>query len=154
MTGLNYGYLIVTLDRVTEFTLEADRVESPTGELIDGDIVLAYSTGDMGYFVFDNPLDFLGDDECSDCIDNDGDGWVDDADPDCESGPARESRTTSQYTCNDDVDNDGDGLVDWEDSDCRSGVSDAEIDECSNGIDDDGDSWIDDDDPDLSLIHI
>jgi hypothetical protein len=145
---LSYGYLVVTLDRVTEFTLQAQRIESPSGVKVDGDIVVAYSTGDMGYFAFDNPLDNLDVDECSDCIDNDGDGWADEQDPDCEENAKLESSTTSLYTCNDDIDNDGDGLTDWEDTDCSSGVSDAEIDDCSNELDDDGDGWIDEEDPD------
>ena len=41
-------------------------------EKVNGDLIFAYSTGDMGYFEFINPLDSV--DNCSDCIDNDGDG--------------------------------------------------------------------------------
>ena len=61
----------------------------------------------MGYF-FDNPLDAV--DNCSDCIDNDGDGWVDVQDPDC-AGDEGEINATTASTCNDGLDNDEDGLL-------------------------------------------
>ena len=62
-------------------------------EKVDGDLVFAYSTGDMGYFSFDNPLDAV--DDCSDCIDNDGDGWVGRQDPDCAGDEGEINATTA-----------------------------------------------------------
>jgi len=144
-TGMNYGYIFVTVDRITEYTLAADNITTPNGETVSGDIVLAYSTGELTYSFFDNPLET--DSTCTDCIDNDGDGWTDGDDPDCFVNGGEETNASSDFTCNDGVDNDGDGDIDWEDADCPDG-GDGEIDDCSNGIDDDDDGWIDADDPD------
>jgi hypothetical protein len=82
---------------------------------------------------------------CSDGMDNDGDGQVDDADTNC-------ARTDGEYEsgeCQDEEDNDGDGLIDAEDPDCLTagGVYDpTDVDEgaaCSDNVDNDGDGWID-----------
>ena len=46
------GLLIIALDRKVEYTLDAS-IETYIGgqlERVDGDLVFAYSTGDMGYF--------------------------------------------------------------------------------------------------------
>jgi len=135
-----YGYVIVTTDRITEYTLSGTVGDK------DGDVVLAYSTGDLWFYLWDNPLDSM--DSCSDCIDNDGDGWLDDDDPDCQDDTiGSEVNTTSDSTCNDGVDNDGDGLADAEDEDCIDGSSGESV-ECSDGIDNDGDGWVDQGDPD------
>lgn len=135
-----YGYVIVTTDRITEYTL-AGKVGDQ-----EGDVVLAYSTGDLYFYLWDNPLDSK--DTCSDCIDNDGDGWLDGDDPDCQDdATGSEVNTTSDSTCNDGVDNDGDGFVDAEDEDCVDGSSGESV-ECSDNLDNDGDGWIDQDDPD------
>lgn len=48
---------------------------------------------------------------CNDGIDNDGDGLVDMADPDCVNVQGGEA-------CNDGIDNDGDGLIDIDDPNC------------------------------------
>ncbi len=58
-----------------------------------------------------------GDPTCSDLIDNDGDGLVDDLDPDCVPPPGMEG-PPGDPTCSDTIDNDGDGLVDGDDPDC------------------------------------
>lgn len=50
---------------------------------------------------------------CDDGIDNDGDGLVDAADPDCNVNPPPE-------ICTDGIDNDLDGLVDGADPDCQA----------------------------------
>ena len=50
---------------------------------------------------------------CDDRIDNDGDGAVDCADPDCIGSPA-----CPLEICGNCIDDDGDGLVDYEDADC------------------------------------
>jgi len=56
---------------------------------------------------------------CSDGVDNDGDGWTDDLDPDC--GEGNREIGYSEYECNDEEDNDGDSLVDAEDPECEDG---------------------------------
>jgi len=135
----SYGYLIVTIDRITEYTIHTDGM--------DGDLVFAYSTGDQTFLAWDNPLE--NPTSCRDCIDNDGDGWQDSDDPDCWGRDDEDDSTYGEYTCNDGVDNDGDGDVDSEDDDCEDG-RDAESLECGDGVDNDEDGWIDMDDPDCT----
>ena len=95
--------------------------------------------------------------ECTDGVDNDGDGAVDLADQNCagrydasESGPPTE--------CNDGIDNDGDGGIDYlgvggwpADLSCTSSQVSKESDGtprlCQNNKDDDGDGLIDAADP-------
>ncbi len=136
----NYGYLFVTVDRVTEYRLHSDHPK------VGGDLIFSYNTGDFGFQSFDHPLD---NDGCSDCEDGDGDGWPDDFDPDCELGDVEDGSNAGVYSCNDDFDNDGDGDIDQEDSDCASGY-DLESGDCSDGEDNDGDGWIDDLDAECS----
>jgi hypothetical protein len=131
-TRVDYGYLVLTVDRTTEYTLEADG--------LDGDVVFAYSSGDFGFLSWSNPLD--GDQPCADCNDNDGDGWIDADDPDCLAGELENNSELGKSTCNDGIDNDGDGLVDAEDDDCDDG-SDIESTECGDQVDNDGDGWVD-----------
>ncbi|NOY27363.1 MAG: hypothetical protein GXP62_15960 [Oligoflexia bacterium] len=50
----SYGTLVVTLERVTEYRLDAPQLA--------GDLVLAYVTGDLGFYDWTNPLD--GTDAC------------------------------------------------------------------------------------------
>ncbi len=119
-----YGYVIITTDRITEYTI-AGNVGGQSG-----DVVLAYSTGDMWFYLWDNPLDSK--DTCSDCQDN---------------TIGSEINLTSDSTCNDGVDNDGDGLADWEDDDCLDGTTGESV-ECSDNIDNDDDGWVDQEDPD------
>ena len=87
---------------------------------------------------------------CANGVDDDGDGWVDLADPDCTTSVAEGGLAFT--ACNDGADTDGDGLVDAEDPQCGDGFDndevDANIDDCSNGLDDDSDGWTDVDDPD------
>jgi hypothetical protein len=78
--------------------------------------------------------------QCADGVDNDGDGFVDGADPQCASGT-----TEAPYdftACNDSADNDGDGLPDLADPGCSSLTDSDEHDPglvCDNGLDDDSD---------------
>jgi len=61
------------------------------------------------------------DEVCSDAADNDGDGLVDCADPDCAGKPGPGGTTCEQpaeLTCNDLFDNDGDLFFDCDDPDC------------------------------------
>lgn len=59
-----------------------------------------------------SPGQSSGETSCSDTTDNDCDGLVDDADPDCAPG--------TETNCNDSIDNDGDGQTDCEDADCSA----------------------------------
>ena len=83
-------------------------------------------------------------------LDDDGDGWVNADDPDCQDGGARETGYEGT-PCNDGVDNDLDTLVDSEDPGCLDAARLIEDDlpldsDCDDAIDNDGDSWIDLDD--------
>ena len=136
----DFGYMLVEADRVTEYQVESD---------LGGDLIVAYATGEFGLFDYTHPLDKDGD--CEDCIDADGDGWVDEQDPDCDddnredgTDETEDNNTFGMYTCNDGIDNDGDGDIDADDADCSSG--DEMESNCDNGIDDDGDGWVDGDD--------
>jgi len=114
--------------------------------------------------------------QCTDGVDNDGDGMTDEYDPDCEFSPP--TRETTDFMdpedaaqpwfghglqCYDGLDNDGDGAVDGADASCwdpantygsylvNGFISDEATDHgttCSDGIDTDGDGWIDGLDPD------
>lgn len=80
---------------------------------------------------------------CEDCtngIDDNGDGLVDCADPDCPP--------CSSEVCNNGVDDDGDGLVDCDDPDCF-GIGCPEV--CTGGLDEDGDGFVDCADPDCAV---
>ncbi len=85
---------------------------------------------------------------CADGEDNDGDGWLDLSDPDCDaslrsdgSAPVEDNLVYGEFTCNDGIDNDEDGQADRDDSDCSSGA-DRE-DNCGDGEDNDTDGWTD-----------
>ena len=78
--------------------------------------------------------------QCSDGVDNDGDGLIDfPADPGCESSMSNESPR-----CNNGIDDDGDGLIDFpDDPGCASASSFTESPQCNDGFDNDGDGDID-----------
>jgi hypothetical protein len=92
---------------------------------------------------------------CSDGLDNDGDGLVDAADPQCltpdsAEGPGGVGRIAA-VQCNDGLDNDGDGLTDGQDPGCLGTADDSEgggltATACSDGLDNDGDGLVDGDD--------
>ncbi len=137
-----WGYTFVSAERITEYRYATDPDD---GIGLTGDLVVAYVTGDFGLFSYDHPLD-LG--SCGDCLDNDGDGWVDSDDPDCDwqnrdddSDEAEDDYTYGTYSCNDGADNDADGLIDAEDDDCESGGETES--NCDDGLDNDEDGWID-----------
>lgn len=166
-TVSDYGYLIITFERITDY-----RIETPDGR----DLVFSYTTGDFGFFDWTSPADADG---CHNCLDDDGDGWTDDADPDCiggteESGygdtacndgrdndgdrvedvddpECEDANDDEESNCDDRVDNDRDGLRDEDDPECQAGGYERENDDpCENGDDDDGDGWTDDADPDCA----
>lgn len=151
----DYGYIVIATDRVTEYTLDASFDTSIGADdfTVNGDLVVAYSTGDMAFFLFDNPLDNVETNTCADCLDNDGDGWVDALDVDCILDPEQgELILNSDYGCSDGIDNDGDGFIDAFDPECTDGTGIETID-CSDEIDNDGDGWVDIEDPDCSTIY-
>ena len=104
--------------------------------------------------------------ECSDRIDNDGDGWIDwpstdlppgGADPDCISPNHPENGNIIGGTCNNELDDDGDGWIDGDDPVCLSGAANETIVAdtvqfsdlaCNNNVDDDGDGDVDSEDSD------
>ena len=138
----DYQYMIMVLERVTEYKIAAGYSSETEGD-VEGSLIFAYSSGDVGFMEFDNPLDRDG---CGNCQDGDGDGWVDELDPDCQIDDAvdEDNSTFGDFTCNDGLDNDSDGLTDAEDPDCTSG-DDGET-NCSDGIDNDGDGFTDEED--------
>jgi len=79
--------------------------------------------------------------QCSDGVDNDGDGWVDEEDPDCltsgGNGPSdggtydpdddsEDSGAINPPQCSDGIDNDEDGFIDGNDPQCASAGDDTE----------------------------
>ncbi|MDP2315574.1 MAG: IPT/TIG domain-containing protein [Pseudomonadota bacterium] len=133
-TTSDWGYIVVTFERVTDYSIRTDA---------GGTVVFSYTTGDFGFFGWDNPTDADG---CHNCLDDDGDGWSDSDDPDCLAGGTEETGP-GEAACNDGEDNDGDGFSDGRDASCESG-SDTDESNCSNETDDDADSLVDLDDPD------
>ena len=86
--------------------------------------------------------------QCSDGIDNDGDGWIDLDDSGCD-GP-NDDDETNKPQCKDGKDNDGDGKIDFpNDPGCDSPTDNDERDipACKDGKDNDGDGKIDMADP-------
>jgi len=83
--------------------------------------------------------------DCSNGVDDDGDGAIDCADPDCASDPA-----CLAEDCANGVDDDGDGAIDCADPDCASDPA-CLAEDCSNGVDDDGDGATDCADPDCAV---
>lgn len=78
---------------------------------------------------------------CSDGIDNDGDGEVDDpGDPGC----LTPGDYSEEYACEDSIDNDFDGLADFPtDPGCSGGNKHAEDPQCDDDIDNDNDGKVD-----------
>jgi len=91
------------------------------------------------------PIGPPADPQCSDQIDNDGDGLIDfPADPGCRAA----STNIENPECNDGISNDADGLIDFpNDPGCHSRSDFLEEDtfviQCDDGIDNDGDGAID-----------
>ena len=93
-------------------------------------------------------------DQCSDGIDNDGDGLIDyPTDPGCVDywDPSElDSVDPPSVACNDGFDNDSDTFIDLADAGCDSALDISEVDDvpvvlaqCSDSIDNDGDTLID-----------
>jgi hypothetical protein len=87
-----------------------------------------------------------GETTCGNRTDDDGDGWIDELDPDCSQAPdpafaQEDGSQDGSFTCNDGIDNDGDGWIDAGDPACADGT-DSEDDgqlgtACNDGIDQD-----------------
>ncbi len=84
--------------------------------------------------------------DCSDAVDNDGDGLIDHPDdPGCaDAGDDSEKDETGTYPCDDGVDNDADTLTDCpDDPGCVHPAAHMEDPICQDGIDNDSDGMID-----------
>lgn len=94
----------------------------------------------------------VGETACTDRIDNDRDGRVDCADPDCAANVACVVPTT-ETNCTDRIDNDADGAIDCADSNCSGtaacAVPTSET-SCTDRLDNDVDGAIDCADPDCN----
>ncbi|MCA9622785.1 MAG: hypothetical protein KC731_27385 [Myxococcales bacterium] len=98
---------------------------------------------------------------CSDGMDNDGDGWIDCVDLDCQPGPPVQLQAClpdgmpedTDDRCSDGIDNDENGFTDCQDFDCDFSArcpkeNTAEL--CSDGVSNDSDPYVDCDDFDCS----
>ncbi len=107
-----------------------------------------------------NGIPSKGESECRDRLDNDGDGFIDDADFSCAPCGVyipvfgEDEYTTTPDCCNG-IDDDGDGNIDWEDTDsCYSPYDIYEEGACGNGLDDDNDGKVDfGEDPGCTSIY-
>jgi hypothetical protein len=152
-TNWNPATLGTTNGSATVFT-NALHLVTPLGEtIISHAESTAQCAGDQG--PDPDPTPTPENPQCSDGVDNDGDGQIDSADPGC-SSPNDDSEGGGGETprCQDGVDNDGDGQTDMDDPDCSSPDDDSEgageVPRCQDGIDNDGDGQSDMDDPDCS----
>ena len=119
---------------IDPFTITKQVVNPPLTETQCTDGIDNDGDGDTDAEDTDCPLI---DEICNNGLDDDGDGDIDAQDSDCPAPPLTETQ------CTDEIDNDGDGDTDAEDPDCPL------IDEiCNNGLDDDRDGDIDAQDPD------
>ncbi|MBN1645856.1 hypothetical protein JW868_02335 [Candidatus Woesearchaeota archaeon] len=75
---------------------------------------------------------------CSDGVDNDGDGYIDTADPGC-ANKNDNSEWNPAIECDDGVDNDGDSATDYNDAGC-SGPTDTDETNCGDGVCEGGES--------------
>ena len=95
-----------------------------------------------------NVIIVTGATQCSDSVDNDGDGLIDLLDPGCVDSFDNDETNVGVTQCSDSIDNDGDSLIDYpSDPGCVAAGDNDEtnvgVTQCSNGIDDDGDGLID-----------
>lgn len=123
------SYMLIEILRVTDYRIQTD----------DGILVFSYVTGDLTFPQYKNVTEQT--DDCHDCLDGDGDGWTDSADPDCADDGTTEENPTSSYTCNDGLDNDGNGDIDAADEKCATGLGGET--NCGDGVDNDEDGWVD-----------
>ncbi len=79
---------------------------------------------------------------CSDGLDDDGDGLIDCEDPDCQSSWWCTVVDDIETACDDGEDNDSDGVADCADADCGF-LDSCRENSCSDGLDNDNDGSID-----------
>ncbi|MGH7885744.1 MAG: hypothetical protein ACRENO_08635, partial [Thermodesulfobacteriota bacterium] len=107
------GTQIITLRLILTTPLEIQNA-CPPGTISDGatvtETIIINQTVEAPVMVDPTETD------CTNSIDDDGDGDLDCADADCAADPACE--LPNETTCDDTLDNDGDGLPDCLDSDC------------------------------------
>jgi hypothetical protein len=117
---------------------------------VDGYAVDPQGGANEGPFVLNVDIDFDIDEFCSDGFDNDGDIYVDCADPDCATTPPCDTcflggpgqAEFGAQACTDGQDQDCDGTTDCGDDDCSA--SDVYITECCDDDDDNGNGIPDD----------
>ena len=117
---------------------------------VDGFTVDPQGGANEGPFVLNVEIEANPAEKCNDKIDNDGDRYVDCADPDCVSAPNCLNCNGGQKpgpefgiaACTDGRDNDCDGVADCADEDCSA--SDYYVTECCNGQDQNGNQIPDD----------
>lgn len=126
----------------------------------EGDTVFADCEQVIRVPIGTTPPNNGGDTDCSDRLDNDGDGLIDfGSDPGCSSASDDSELNTpggggSGIDCDDDLDNDGDGKTDYpNDPGCQSANDPSEVDDtttppnndadCDDGLDNDGDGKVD-----------
>ena len=87
---------------------------------------------------------------CTDGVDNEGDGLIDCSDADCASDTA--CLPAPVENCTDGIDNDTDGAIDCSDADCSSDPAclPVPVENCTDAIDNDIDGLIDCDDADCA----
>jgi len=112
-------------------TLTATQVLNATGNLSIND----------GFNCVTAPPPFESD--CTNGIDDDGDGFIDCDDPDCYT-----SNECTVEICDNGIDDDNDGWIDCNDSECFALSICIEI--CDNGVDDNGNGLEDSEDPQCS----
>jgi hypothetical protein len=97
---------------------------------------------DLSYY-HDQILTVTAERACSNGVDDDGDGLVDDGDAGC-YGADDPFETNAIVPCDDGFDSDGDGLIDWpDDPGCQTVISLMEDPACDDGADNDGDLFVD-----------
>ncbi|XXX77457.1 hypothetical protein WMF30_01610 [Sorangium sp. So ce134] len=120
----------------------------------DGDVIsVGNGRLDVVIDVDDAPLREDTDVACSNGYDDDGDGYADCADPECQWQPfCAPWREDTDVACSNGYDDDGDGYADCADPECQwqpfcaPWREDTDV-ACSNGYDDDGDGLADCADP-------
>lgn len=126
-------------DRTQDFSDEPNNPPPPSS----GDDPSEGDGTDIGAFELQLLEGPPGDESCSDEIDNDGNGFTDQADENCQApeGPP------GNASCSDGIDNDGDSTTDQADVGCQSTEGPAGDATCSDGIDNDGRDGVDQGDP-------
>jgi hypothetical protein len=117
------------------------------GALMESPAGLAVDTAGAVYvaaYWSDNVLRVDSVPECSDGIDNDGDGAIDLADDTGCENPFDRSEQSGYAVCDDGLDNDGDGAIDFpDDAGCRNRAWTYENPACDDDLDNDSDGTID-----------